>query len=79
MAVTGSSPSSRTRGVHRPQAQCVSAGEPVDSDSYRHNELAKLATLSRALISTIDLEQLLGNVADDIIKVVGMSQLPAFI
>lgn len=45
----------------------------------RANELGKLATLSRALISTIDIEQLLGNVADDIVNVVGLCRCCLYI
>ena len=71
MTVAGSQPLSRTPDFNHPTTQ-IDASD--SSEPYRHNELAKLATLSRALISTIDLEQLLGNVADDIIKVVGMTR-----
>jgi PAS domain S-box-containing protein len=66
---------------HDPPDPTIFNNDPANSPSVLipelprpSNELAKLATLSRALISTIDLEQLLGNVADDIIHVVGMTR-----
>lgn len=45
----------------------------------RANELGKLSTLSRALISTIDLEELLRHMADDIVHVVGFARCCLYI
>lgn len=45
----------------------------------RATELGKLSTLSRALISTIDLEELLCHVADDILTVVGFTRCCLYI
>lgn len=45
-----------------------------DNLNRRANELLKLSSLSRVLISTLNLDELLGRVADDICKVVGFQR-----